>query len=65
MKTRRNLKYGRPIDAVNNAKIKHIKKSAMFYVLKTKKENSNVRFDVIEIYLVSKKIIIKHYKQII
>lgn len=65
VKSRRNFKYGRPIEAVNNIKIKHIKNTAMYYLVKTKSENANIRFDVIEVYISKKETIIKHFKQVI
>ena len=65
VKTRRNFKYGIPIEAINDAKIKHIKKAAIYYLHKTKNENANVRFDAIEVYILNNKIKLNHIKQIV
>lgn len=62
VKTRSNLCYGRPIDAVNSCKQKHIYQSARYYVHKNKLEKCFVRFDVIEVYLHENKYKLKHWK---
>ena len=62
VKTRRNLDYGRPSEAVNNLKRKHIHKVAKFYILKNKLNNPKVRFDIIEV-LIRKTYFIHHIKQ--
>ena len=64
VKTRRNLNYGVPSEAVDLNKIKHIVKAAKYFLYKTKKENSYVRFDVIEVYLGKEKYVINHIKNI-
>ena len=64
VKTRSNFCYGKPIDAVNDFKQKHILKSTKYYMHIHKLENVFVRFDVIEIYLVGHKYKLKHLKQV-
>ena len=49
VKTRTNLKYGMPCEAVNNKK---------------KYENLDIRFDIIEIYLSENKYKINHLKNV-
>ena len=49
VKTRRNTKYGEPIESVNNRKIRHLKKAIRFYLYLHALENCNMRLDVIEI----------------
>ena len=65
VKTRKNIKYGKPIDAVNYIKQKHILKVAEYYIYKNKIKNIQIRFDVIEIYIIGNKIKINHVKQAI
>lgn len=65
VKTRTSTKYGKPAEAVNNTKQKHIYNSAKYYLYKNNKENIFVRFDVLEIYLSKTKIKINHIKQVI
>jgi putative endonuclease len=49
VKLRRQLRYGLPRESVTHTKQKHIKKSAMFYIVKNKLVNQDFRFDVIEV----------------
>ena len=65
VKTRTNLKYGTPAEAVSLSKIKKIKKAAQYYMLKNQIESKLIRFDVIEIYIKEYKIFLNHIKQII
>lgn len=62
VKTRNSLDYGRPVDAVDNFKKKHIYNSAMYYLYKNNMMNSFVRFDIIEIYLKNNKVFINQIK---
>lgn len=62
VKTRSNFKYGRPLEAVNKAKQKHIYRSAEYYIYKNKIKNIPIRIDVIEIYITSNKAKINHIK---
>ena len=62
VKTRNSLYYGRPVDAVNNIKKKHIFNAAKYYLYKNNLMYSFVRFDVIEVYIKKNKIFINHIK---
>ncbi len=65
VKTRTNLYYGTPVDAVNLQKQKHIYSAAQYYIFLHKIKNVFLRFDVIEVYVRGKyKSIINHIKQI-
>ena len=65
VKTRQNLKYGYPIDAINKQKLIHICKTATLYILLNKLENNNIRFDAIEVYISNKKAKIRQVKNIV
>lgn len=64
VKTRTNLKYGKPIDAVDKNKQKHLTKAVRYYLYSRHLENEFVRIDVIEVYLYNNKYRINHIKQI-
>lgn len=65
VKTRSNLSFGKPSEAVTEEKIKHMYNTAKYYLYKNKVEESLIRFDVIEIYINKKEYRINHIKQII
>ena len=65
VKTRTNLSYGNPVEAVTPIKQKHIEKATKYYLYKNKLENEYVRLDVIEVYIYEQKYKINHLKQII
>ena len=65
VKTRSNVACGRPSEAVNQVKQKHIKKATKYYIYLNKLENYYIRIDVIEVYLKNNKFYINHIKQII
>lgn len=65
VKTRTNINYGKPAEAVNNNKQKHLIKTVEYYLYSRKLENEFVRIDVIEIYLYHHKYKVNHIKQII
>ena len=54
VKSRRNLKYGRPCEAVTKAKIKKIIRVAEGYIMCKNIEDRQYRFDVIEVFLKEK-----------
>lgn len=62
VKTRRNIQYGMPIDAVNKFKQKRIYLTAKYYLYKNNINNISVRFDIIEVYLINHVIRINHIK---
>ncbi len=65
VKTRQNLHYGMPCEAVNEQKQKHIWKATRYYLYSHKLEDSFIRFDVIEVYKTKDKFYVHHIKQII
>lgn len=64
VKTRTNLKYGRPIESINNFKKKHIYLASKNFLYKYNLNRNFIRFDAIEIYLSYNKCIINHIKDI-
>ena len=65
VKTRTNIHYGKPAEAVNYNKQKHLIKTVEYYLYSRKLENEFVRIDVIEIYLYHHNYKVNHIKQII
>lgn len=65
VKTRTNIKYGKPVDAVDLKKQKHLIKAVEYYLYSRHLEDEFVRIDVIEIYLYQTKYKVNHIKQII
>ena len=65
VKTRKNKKYGKPIDSIDKRKIEHIKRTISYYLYLNRLQNKFIRIDVIEIYENSNKIQIHHIKQAI
>lgn len=64
VKTRRNKKYGQPIESVNFIKRKHIWDATKYYVYKNNLYNKFIRFDIIEIYICNDKKYINHVKNV-
>ena len=56
VKSRTNIKFGYPAEAVDCRKNRKIVNTAKYYILKNNLNNVPIRFDVIEIYLKDKKI---------
>lgn len=54
VKTRRNLKFGYPSEAVTAIKQKHMKRVAEYFILNLKSEDYTFRFDVVEVYMNTK-----------
>lgn len=65
IKSRTSMEYGLPSEAVTNTKIKHMMKTAEYYLYTRNLENENIRFDVVEVYVKDKKYYINHIKQIV
>ena len=65
VKTRQNLHYGMPSEAVTKKKQKHIWKATKYYLYSHKLEDKYVRFDVIEVYKKEGKFYTNHIKQIL
>lgn len=51
VKTRTNIKFGYPAEAVNKLKQNHIHKAIQYYLYKNNVTDYNIRIDVVEIYL--------------
>ena len=56
VKSRSNIKYGYPSEAVSYKKIKKIIGTAKYYILQNNLYNAPIRFDVIEVYLNENKV---------
>lgn len=65
VKTRTNLFFGKPIEAVTNQKQKHLIRTVKYYLYLKHMENEYIRLDVIEVYITEDKFKINHIKQII
>ena len=65
VKTRTGEIYGKPKEAVDRAKKKHIYKSAEYYIYLKHLENRPIRIDVIEVYKRKEKYVLNHIKQAI
>lgn len=65
IKSRHGKKYGLASEAVTEEKLKHICKTAEYYLITRKLENQDVRIDVIEIYIGKNECNINHLKQVI
>ena len=64
VKTRQNLHYGMPAEAVTPVKEKHIWNASKYYIYSHKLENKFIRFDVIEVYKRKNQFYINHIKQV-
>lgn len=60
VKTRTSKKYGDPVEAVDYNKQKHIINAAKYYIYKNFLQNQNIRFDIIEVYINRKDILVNH-----
>jgi putative endonuclease len=65
VKTRMGIEYGLPSEAVTKLKLKHILRTAQYYLYIRNLEDEFVRIDVIEIYAYRQKNRINHIKQVI
>lgn len=54
VKTRTNMKYGFPAEAVNKQKLKHLIKAIKYYLYINNINNKTVRIDIIETYFIKK-----------
>lgn len=62
VKTRSSSEFGRPVEAVDKHKEKHIKKSSQIYIYLNNLENQYIRYDIIEVYFDKSKYYINHLK---
>ncbi len=51
VKTRTNLKYGKPREAVNPIKRKHMNRAIEFYLYTNQLTNEQIRIDIMEVYI--------------
>lgn len=63
VKTRQNLHYGMPSEAVTKKKQKHIWNATKYYLYSHKLQNKFIRFDVIEVFKTKENFYINHIKQ--
>ena len=63
VKSRSNKLFGIPSEAVTKQKIKHLFRTARYFLYKNKMINEYIRFDVVEILIKSGKFNINHIKQ--
>ncbi|HDF4153807.1 TPA: YraN family protein [Clostridioides difficile] len=56
VKSRSNIKYGYPCKSVDFKKRKKIIGVAKYYIIKNNLNNTPIRFDIIEVYLLEKRI---------
>lgn len=60
VKARSNESYGRPIEAITPFKVKHMVRSAQYYIAKKSLEDKEVRLDIIEIVFHESKPMIRY-----
>ena len=60
VKSRNNLKYGLPREAVSKEKQRRIKKAALFYIARHQLSSQDFRFDVVEVLSMNGKTDITH-----
>lgn len=65
VKTRTNIEFGRPIEAVNELKLKRLINTVKYYLYSKHLEREYVRLDIIEVYLSKNRCKINHLKQVI
>ncbi|MBQ3415155.1 MAG: YraN family protein [Clostridia bacterium] len=65
VKTRSNLNYGTPAQAVDYNKMNHIYKSANVYLKLKKVKDIIVRFDIIEVYIQNNMCKVVQLKQVV
>ncbi|EQF25894.1 nuclease-related domain protein [Clostridioides difficile CD160] len=56
VKSRSNIKYGYPCESVGFKKRKKIVDVAKYYIIKNNLYNTPIRFDIIEVYLLEKRV---------
>lgn len=65
VKTRTSKDFGRPSDAVDSYKVDRIINSSKFFIYLNDLWNEKIRYDVIEVFVKGKGIVINHIKNII
>ena len=64
VKTRSNLEFGNPSEAVNKIKQEHILKTAKYFLYSNNIKEENIRFDVIEVFIYKGRYRVNHIAQI-
>lgn len=64
VKTRSNLEFGNPSEAVNSIKKEHILKTAKYFLYSNNIKEENIRFDVIEVFIYKGRYRVNHIAQI-
>lgn len=65
VKTRTNTNYGKPSEAINKVKLRHMCKVAKYYLYKSNCFNNFIRFDAVEVLVKNGKFNVNYIKQII
>lgn len=65
VKTRSSNQYGVPSEAVTKEKLKHLYRTAKYYVYTRNLQDEYIRFDVIEVYFRNSEYKVNHILQII
>ena len=65
VKTRSQNNFGRPSDAIDKRKKKHIYRTAEYYMLINKLQNLFCRLDVVEVYILKNETKINYFKNCI
>ena len=65
VKTRTSHQYGKPCEAVDDTKIKHILRVAEYYTYIKRIRNTYMRIDVIEVMISRKGNVVRHLKQVV
>ena len=65
IKSRTSTKFGLPSEAVTKQKLKHLYKTAEYYLITRNLVNIDTRIDVIEIYKTNGEYRLNHLKQVI
>lgn len=66
VKTRHSLKYGRPVESITQTKVRHIQKTANWYINVEGPfcDGVEFRFDVVEVLLIDDKSYVNHMENV-
>lgn len=65
VKSRTNYSYGKPIEAVDKRKQKHLLSTIKYYLYLNKLESEIIRIDIIEVYFSEESFNINHCKKVL
>lgn len=65
VKTRTNLKYGNPAEAVTKEKLRHMRRAAQYFVYRNGLQNVAIRLDVMEVLIEKQGCMVNHIKQVL